>query len=56
MRALAAAFFGFFDKTYVPDAAAELVQDGTNKPGIPAYLPNFPYLGTPYSGYDKPAA
>jgi hypothetical protein len=38
---------------YTPDAAAGVVTDfNPPVPGLPAYLPAFPYLGVPYSGYN----
>jgi hypothetical protein len=44
------------NKSYAPDAAAALVTDGLG-PGSTRYLPHFPYLGTPKSGYEvKPLA
>ena len=44
------------NKSYTPDAAAALVTDGLG-PGSTRYLPHFPYLGTPKSGYQtKPLA
>jgi hypothetical protein len=37
---------------YTPDAAAGVVTDFIPPvPGLPTYLPGFPYLGVPYSGY-----
>jgi len=37
--------------TYVADAAAGVVDDGLTANEGP-YLPTFPYLGHPHSGYD----
>jgi hypothetical protein len=38
---------------YTPDAAAGVVTDFNQPvPGLPSYLPTFPYLGVPYSGYN----
>lgn len=36
---------------FVPPAAASLLNDGTNEPIAP-FLNDFPYLPTPFSGYD----
>jgi hypothetical protein len=58
VRAIAGVTYPLVAPSYVPDAAAGLVTD-FNPPAIPAgvtYLPNFPYLGTPYDGYDNPAS
>jgi hypothetical protein len=56
LRAIAGATYPLVDKTYTPDAAAALVTDGLG-PGSTRYLPHFPYLGTPRSGYQtKPLA
>jgi hypothetical protein len=63
LRALAGVTYALVDKLFVPDPAASAVDDGlTTNPndlsaeGTVQYLPNFPYLGTPHSGYDTPAA
>ena len=54
--ACAGATYPLVNKTYTPDAAASLITDGLG-PNSTRYLPNFPYLGTPVSGYDtKPLA
>jgi hypothetical protein len=53
LQAVAGALYGAIDKTYTPDAAATLVNDGTS---APAGLATFPYVPTPLSGYDVPAA
>ena len=56
LRAIAGATYPLVDKSYTPDAAAALVTDGLG-PGSTRYLPHFPYLGTPKSGYEvKPLA
>jgi hypothetical protein len=56
LRALAGATYPLVDKNFIPDTAATAVTDGvTDKaPGL-AYLDTFPYLGTPYGGFDHPA-
>jgi Domain of unknown function (DUF4331) len=56
LRAIAGATYPLVNKSYTPDAAAALVTDGLG-PGATRYLPHFPYLGTPKSGYEvKPLA
>ena len=55
LRAIAGVTFPLIDKTYVPDAAASVVTDGLTAADVPAgYLPDFPYLGLPYSGFTTP--
>jgi hypothetical protein len=52
LRAVAGYTYQLIDKTYTPDAAISAVTDGLTAADVPAgYLPNFPYLGVPYSGY-----
>ena len=56
LRAIAGATYPLVNPTYKPDAAAALVTDGLG-PNSTRYLPHFPYLGTPKSGYQtKPLA
>ena len=62
LRAIAGATYALVDKTFKPDGPASAVTDGltTNEfdqtaQGTVKYLNNFPYLGTPHSGYDIPA-
>ena len=43
------------DKRYTPDAAASLITDGLDRDST-RYLAQFPYLGTPQSGYADHAA
>ena len=50
LRAIAGATYGLVDPTYQPDAAAPLLADGTTDTDK-NFLSNFPYLGTPYGGY-----
>ena len=50
LRAIAGATYPLVNKSYTPDAAAALVTDGLG-PTSTRYLPHFPYLGTPVSGY-----
>jgi hypothetical protein len=64
LRALAGLTYALVDTSYKPDAAASgiypVVDPASNTPatlssiGI-TYLPSFPYLGTPYDGFDTPA-
>jgi hypothetical protein len=63
LRAIAGLTYALVDKAFRPDRAVSLVGDGlTAGPGdlsargTERYLPSFPYLGTPYSGYDVPPA
>ncbi len=62
LRALAGATLPLVDPSYTPDAAAGAVSMGlTSGPtdlsamGTENYLPEFPYLGTPYSGFAVPS-
>jgi hypothetical protein len=63
VRAIAGATIPLVDPSFTPDGAASLVTDGlTSGPsdltalGTENYLPSFPYLGVPYSGYDVPSS
>jgi hypothetical protein len=63
LRAIAGATLPLVDPAYVPDAAAGGISMGlTSGPTDPSamntenYLPNFPYLGTPHSGYNAHTA
>ncbi|HEV3281901.1 MAG TPA: DUF4331 domain-containing protein [Acidimicrobiales bacterium] len=58
LRALAGATIPLVDKSFTPDAAATAITDGltsgptdTTASGDETYLPSFPYLGTPLSGF-----
>jgi Domain of unknown function (DUF4331) len=62
LRAVAGATLGFV-KPFTADAAAGVVDFGLTSPadgtdlaakGTEHYLPVFPYLGVPYSGYSNP--
>jgi hypothetical protein len=56
LRAVAGLLYPLIDKTYKVDAAVSLVSDGLG-PKSSSYLPRFPFLGTPSSGYaTKPLA
>ena len=55
LRALAGLLIPLVDKTFTPDAAAGLI-DQFNPPHIPdgvRYHDTFPYLGTPFGGYQS---
>jgi hypothetical protein len=53
LRAIAGATYPLVNKSYTPDAAASLVTDGTTF-GPAQMLSTFPYVGTPYEGYNHP--
>jgi Domain of unknown function (DUF4331) len=54
LRAVAGATYPLVDPTFTPDGAVSVVEDGTfNNPGR-TLLNAFPYIGTPYAGYDVP--
>ncbi len=56
LRAIAGVTIPLVDPSYTPDAAAGEVSD-FSPPAIPAgvtYLNSFPYLGTPYDGFNHP--
>ncbi len=56
LRAIAGVTYPLIDKKFVPDAAAGLLTDGLTPASVSAaFLPQFPYLGVPYSGYDNPS-
>jgi hypothetical protein len=54
LLAIAGATIPLVDKSFTPDAALTDVSDGVTGAGL-TFLPSFPYLGTPYSGYNVPA-
>ncbi|HEV2638003.1 MAG TPA: DUF4331 domain-containing protein [Actinocrinis sp.] len=61
LRALAGVTFPLIDKTYVPDAAAGAITPGLTSSNTDVtaentvhYLPCFPYLGVPHSGFYNP--
>jgi len=56
LRAVAGATYPLIDKTFKPDAAVGAIEDGTFANLKRTLLPTFPYIGTPYAGYDVPAA
>ena len=55
LQAVAGATIPLVDPSFTPDGALKYVDDGVTGAGL-TLLPNFPYLGTPYSGYDVPAS
>jgi Domain of unknown function (DUF4331) len=57
LRAVAGATYPLVNPSFTPDGAAAIVDDGVTPDdlGTP-YLDKFPYLGTPFSGFDFPAA
>jgi hypothetical protein len=56
LRAVAGATYPLVQPAYTPDGAASAIEDGTfNHPGR-VFLNDFPYAGTPYSGYEVPAS
>jgi hypothetical protein len=56
LRAFAGATIPLVDKNFKPDEAASKVTDGLTPDLKTRYLPHFPYLGTPKSGFDVPPA
>jgi hypothetical protein len=52
LRAVAGAVYPLIDGSFTPDAAVGALEDGTAPDPAAPYLGTFPYLGTPYSGYD----
>jgi hypothetical protein len=54
LQAVAGATLPLVDKSFTPDGAIKDVSDGVTGAGL-TLLSSFPYLGTPYSGYDVPA-
>jgi hypothetical protein len=56
LRAFAGATIPLVDKHFTPDDAASKVTDGLTPDFKTRFLPYFPYLGTPKSGFDVPAA
>ena len=57
LRALAGATYPLVDKSFTPDGAASLVDDGVTPDDLDIpYLPTFPYLGVPHSGFSTPSS
>jgi hypothetical protein len=56
LRALAGVTYPLIDKSFTPDAAASKLTDGLTPASVSSpYLDTFPYLGTPYSGFNNPS-
>jgi hypothetical protein len=55
-RAIAGATISLVDPTFTPDGAASLITDGLTPDLTTRYQTQFPYLGTPKSGFDVPSA
>jgi Domain of unknown function (DUF4331) len=56
LRAIAGVTIPLVDHSYTPDGAAALVTDGLTPNLHTRYMPHFPYLGLPKSGFAVPAA
>ena len=61
LRAIAGAVLPFVDKSFTADGAASVLTQWTTEPvsallSPPRYLNRFPYVGTPYDGFDTPAS
>jgi hypothetical protein len=55
LRAIAGATFPLVDGKFRPDAAASQVERGLSAKNVSARkLAHFPYLGTPFDGFDNP--
>lgn len=53
LRAVAGVTLPLVDPSFTPDGAAGAIEDGTfGQPGR-VFLSDFPYIGTPHSGYDQ---
>ncbi|MHB8613431.1 MAG: DUF4331 domain-containing protein [Candidatus Dormibacteraceae bacterium] len=60
LRAIAGVTYPLVHPSYTPDGAAAIIYDVENPttnvpPSSVSYLPNFPYLDHPYSGFDVPS-
>jgi hypothetical protein len=56
LRAVAGATIPLVDKSFEPDAAASQINEGLTPDLSTRYISQFPYLGTPKSGFDVPAS
>ncbi|HEX5202597.1 DUF4331 domain-containing protein [Paractinoplanes rhizophilus] len=55
IRAIAGVTFALVDETFEPDAAAGLVEQGLSIKNVSSgLLEKFPFLGTPFDGFDNP--
>jgi hypothetical protein len=52
LRAVAGAVYPLIDSSFKPDDVVAALQDGTAPDMTAPLLTTFPYLATPYSGYD----
>jgi hypothetical protein len=55
LRAVAGATYALVDPNFTPDDAVSAIEDGTFQNPGRTFLDQFPYIGTPYSGYEVPA-
>ncbi len=56
LRAIAGVTFSLVDATFKPDAAAKAVEQGLSIKNVSSgLLKKFPFLGTPFDGFDDPA-
>jgi hypothetical protein len=56
LRAVAGLIYPLVDGSYKPDTAVAAITDGLGPADVSSpYLPAFPYLGMPYSGFDDPS-
>jgi hypothetical protein len=56
LRAVAGATVPLVNPNYTPDDAVNVIEDGTFQNPGRVFLDDFPYIGTPYAGYDVPAS
>jgi hypothetical protein len=57
LRAVAGATYPLVNPAFTPDGAAAIVDDGVTPDDVGSpFLNMFPYLGTPFSGFDVPSA
>lgn len=52
LRAVAGAVYPLIDPAFTPDAVVGALQDGTAPDPAAPHLSSFPYMPTPYQGYD----
>ncbi len=52
LRAVAGLTYPLIDPSFMPDSAVNVVTDGVQRDPATSYLPVFPYLHHPVSGYD----
>jgi hypothetical protein len=57
LRAVAGATYPLVNPAFTADGAVSAVDDGVTAADVGTpFLTTFPYLGTPFSGFDVPAA